>query len=38
MKMKIKEELFVFEIIASEFVPLIYLYQEANNCHRQSVC
>ena len=38
MKKNIHEERFVFEIIASEFVPFSYLYQEANTCHRQSVC
>ena len=38
MKKKIQIKFFVFEIIASEFVALNCLYQEANTCHRQSVC
>ena len=38
MKNKIEIMFFVFEIIASEFVVLNCLYQEANNCPRHSVC
>ena len=38
MKKKIAKKFFVFGIIASEFVALNCLYQEANTCHRHSVC
>ena len=38
MTKKIQEELFVFKIVASEFVALNCLYKEANTCHRQTVC
>ena len=38
MKRKIEEEFLVFEIIASEFVALNCLCQEAITCHRESVC
>ena len=38
MEKKIGNKFFVFEIIASEFAALSSLYQEANTCHRQSVC
>ena len=38
MKKKIPQKFFVFEIIASEFVALNWLYQEENTCHRHSVC
>ena len=38
MKKEIRKPIFVFEIIASEFVALNCLYQEGNTCHRQSVC
>ena len=37
MKKKSQGEIFVFEIIASEFVALNCLYQEKNICHWQSV-
>ena len=38
IKKKIEKKFFVFEIIASEFVALNCLYQEANTGHRYSVC
>ena len=37
MKKKIEAELFAFEIITSEFVPLNCVYQEENTCNRHSV-
>ena len=38
MKKKIQRKIFVFEIIASEYVALNCLYQEENTIHRHSVC
>ena len=37
MKKKTQKKIFVFEIIASEFVALNFLYEEENSCHRHSV-
>ena len=37
MKKKLKKNVFVFEIITSEFVALNCLYQEENTCHPHSV-
>ena len=38
MKKKFQIKIFVFEIIASEFVALNCLDQEKNTCHRHSLC
>ena len=38
MKKKIQIKFFVFEMLASEFITLNWLYQEENTCHRHSVC
>ena len=38
MKRKFQKKIFVFEIIASEFVALNCLYEEENTCHWHSVC
>ena len=35
MQKKIQKKLFVFELIASEFVALNCLYQADHPCHRQ---
>ena len=38
MQEKIQKKLFVFEIIASELVPLNCLSSEENTGHQQSMC
>ena len=38
MQEKSDKKLFVFEIIAPEFVALNCLYYEENTCHQQSIC
>ena len=38
MHKKIQKNIFVSQINASEYVALNCLYEEENNCHRQSMC
>ena len=38
MQKKNQKKFFLFEILASKFVPLNCLYYKENTCHRHSVC